>query len=116
MEEVQSDVAALHMQAAYRLAQHAKAPGERSPRSADGRRAGKTPAEERDLPSLGVSGEIRVRPEQRPESMADLKAALQGIFTRYGEGDGDAFRLAAACCPDRHEIELAQDDTTVGKE
>jgi DNA-binding transcriptional ArsR family regulator len=74
MEEVQSDVAALHGRAAQR---------------------------EADLPSLGVSGEIRVRPERRPEFMADLKAALQDLFTKYGGAEGDAFRLAVACYPER---------------
>jgi DNA-binding transcriptional ArsR family regulator len=79
MEEVQSDVAALHTQAAARVAQQT----------------------EPDLPSLGVSGEIRVRPDRRPEFMADLKAALEGLFTKYGGAEGDAFKLAVACYPDR---------------
>ncbi len=82
MEEVQSDVAALHTQAARRAAQ------DREP-----------DMDEPDLPSLGVSGEIRVRPDRRPEFMADLKAALQDLFTRYGGADGDAFKLAVACYP-----------------
>jgi DNA-binding transcriptional ArsR family regulator len=81
MEEVQSDVAALHIQAASRAAQPV--------------------AGEPDLPSLGVSGEIRVRPDRRPEFMADLKAALQDLFTKYGGAEGDAFKLAVACYPDR---------------
>lgn len=85
MEEVQSDVAALHTQAAHRAA---------------GRHA-----DEQDLPSLGVSGEIRVRPDRRPEFMADLKAALQDLFTRYGGAEGDAFKLAVACYPDRSHDE-----------
>jgi DNA-binding transcriptional ArsR family regulator len=97
MEEVQSDVAALHS----RAAQHAEAPHEQSPRRAAGRRAGEPDADEPDLPSLGVSGAIRVRPDRRPEFMADLKAALQDLFTRYGGAEGDAFRLAVACYPDR---------------
>jgi DNA-binding transcriptional ArsR family regulator len=84
MEEVQSDVAALHIQAAARAAQ----PTEPA-------------AGEPDLPSLGVSGEIRVRPDRRPEFMADLKAALQDLFTKYGGAEGDAFKLAVACYPDR---------------
>ena len=78
MEEVQSDVAALHTRAAGRREPH-----------------------EPDLPSLGVSGEIRVRPERRPEFMADLKAALKDLFTKYGGAEGDAFKLAVACYPDR---------------
>ncbi|MCU1681981.1 MAG: ArsR family transcriptional regulator [Amycolatopsis sp.] len=79
MEEVQSDVADLHTQAAHQAGQHSEA----------------------DLPSLGVSGEIRVRPDRRPEFMADLKTALQDLFTKYGGDEGDAFKLAVACYPDR---------------
>ncbi len=82
MEDVQSDVAVLHTRAARRT------------------------AGEPDLPSLGVSGEIRLRPEQRPQFMADLKTALQDLFTRYGGAEGDAFKLAVACYPDRpHDAE-----------
>lgn len=81
MEEVQSDVAALHVQAAQRAVEPEK--------------------QEPDLPSLGVSGAIRVRPDRRPEFMADLKSALQDLFTKYGGAEGDAFKLAVACYPDR---------------
>lgn len=84
MEEVQFDVAALHARA-VRVAQHR--------------------ADEPDLPSLGVSGEIRVRPDRRPEFMADLKTALQNLFTKYGGAEGDAFKLAVACYPDHHRDE-----------
>ncbi|MEJ2854391.1 MULTISPECIES: ArsR/SmtB family transcription factor [unclassified Saccharothrix] len=52
-----------------------------------------------ELPSLGVSGEIRVRPEQRREFFADLQSTLQDLFSRYGGAEGDAFRLAVACYP-----------------
>jgi hypothetical protein len=52
-----------------------------------------------ELPSLGVSGEIRVRPEQRQQFLADLQTALQDLFTRYGGAEGDAFKLAVACYP-----------------
>lgn len=52
-----------------------------------------------NLPSLGVSGEIRVRPERRDEFLADLRATLEDLFTRYGGSDGDAFKLAVACYP-----------------
>jgi DNA-binding transcriptional ArsR family regulator len=97
MEEVQSDVAALHS----RAASHAEAPHQRSPRRAARRRAGDLGADEPELPSLGVSGEIRVRPDRRPQFMADLKAALQDLFTRYGGAEGDSFKLAVACYPDR---------------
>jgi DNA-binding transcriptional ArsR family regulator len=103
MEEVQFDVAALHAQAARRAARH---------RETDHRAAQR--ADEPDLPSLGVSGEIRVRPDRRPEFMADLKAALQNLFTRYGGADGDAFKLAVACYPDRprDEDDRDEDDTS----
>ncbi|GGP84104.1 ArsR/SmtB family transcription factor [Saccharothrix coeruleofusca] len=53
-----------------------------------------------ELPSLGVSGEIRLRPEDRQRFFADLKATLQDLFTRYGGAEGDAFRLAVACYPE----------------
>jgi DNA-binding transcriptional ArsR family regulator len=52
-----------------------------------------------DLPSIGVSGEIRVRPEQHQEFLDDLKSVLQDLFARYGGAEGDAFRLAVACYP-----------------
>jgi DNA-binding transcriptional ArsR family regulator len=52
-----------------------------------------------ELPSVGVAGEIRVRPEQRQEFLADLRTVLQDLFTRYGGTEGDAFKLAVACYP-----------------
>jgi DNA-binding transcriptional ArsR family regulator len=52
-----------------------------------------------ELPSIGISGEIRVRPEQRQEFLDDLKSTLQNLFTRYGGAEGDAFKLAVACYP-----------------
>lgn len=52
-----------------------------------------------DLPSIGVSGDIRVRPEQREAFLAELRRTLQDLFTRYGGAEGDAFRLAVACYP-----------------
>jgi DNA-binding transcriptional ArsR family regulator len=52
-----------------------------------------------DLPSLGVAGEIRVAPERRAEFLDDLRDTLQGLFSRYGGADGDAFKLALACYP-----------------
>ena len=52
-----------------------------------------------DLPSIGVSGEIRVQPEQRQEFLDDLTTMLQDLFTRYGGAQGDAFKLAVACYP-----------------
>ena len=52
-----------------------------------------------DLPSIGVSGDIRVRPEQRTAFLNELQRTLQDLFTRYGGAEGDAFRLAVACYP-----------------
>jgi len=52
-----------------------------------------------ELPSVGVSGEIRVNPEDRQQFLDDLQSALQDLFTRYGGSEGDAFKLAVACYP-----------------
>ncbi len=52
-----------------------------------------------ELPSIGVSGEIRVPPAQREEFLADLKTTLRDLFTRYGGAEGDAFKLSVACYP-----------------
>ena len=58
-----------------------------------------------ELPSLGVSGEIRVLPEHRQEFLNDLQSVLQDLFTRYGGAEGDAFKLAVACYPKGQEKE-----------
>jgi DNA-binding transcriptional ArsR family regulator len=108
MEEVQSDVADLHGRAARRAARHAQAPQPQPSRRAGGRQAAEHEEEEGELPSLGISGEIRVRPDRRPEFMADLKAALQDLFTKYGGAEGDAFKLAVACYPDRPRDEAGR--------
>ena len=55
-----------------------------------------------DLPSIGVSGDIRVRPEQRAAFLDELQQLLRDLFTRYGGAEGDAFRLAVACYPKGH--------------
>jgi len=52
-----------------------------------------------DLPSIGVSGDIRIRPEHRTAFLDELQGTLQDLFTRYGGSEGDAFRLAVACYP-----------------
>jgi DNA-binding transcriptional ArsR family regulator len=52
-----------------------------------------------ELPSIGVSGEIRVPAARRQEFLDDLRSTLQDLFTRYGGPKGDAFRLAVACYP-----------------
>jgi hypothetical protein len=52
-----------------------------------------------ELPSVGVSGEIRVAAERRQEFLDDLHSVLEDLFTRYGGAEGDAFKLAVACYP-----------------
>jgi DNA-binding transcriptional ArsR family regulator len=52
-----------------------------------------------ELPSIGVSGAIRVPADKRQQFFADLQATLQDLFTRYGGSEGDAFKLAVACYP-----------------
>jgi DNA-binding transcriptional ArsR family regulator len=52
-----------------------------------------------ELPSIGVSGEIRVPPDRRREFFEDLRGTLQDLFSRYGGTEGDAFKLAVACYP-----------------
>jgi DNA-binding transcriptional ArsR family regulator len=58
-----------------------------------------------ELPSVGVSGEIRVLPEHRQEFLNDLQSVMQDLFTRYGGAEGDAFKLAVACYPKGQERE-----------
>lgn len=112
MEEVQSDVAALHAEAARRGARDSagKPAADESPHESPAAESVAEPADGPELPSLGVSGEIRVRPDRRPEFMADLKAALQDLFTKYGGAQGDAFKLAVACYPDRPHDQNDQND------
>ncbi|MGH3858555.1 helix-turn-helix domain-containing protein [Actinokineospora sp.] len=52
-----------------------------------------------ELPSIGVSGAIRVEPERRQEFLADLQNTVHDLFTRYGGAEGDAFKLVVACYP-----------------
>ena len=69
-----------------------------------------------DLPSIGVSGDIRVRPEQRTAFLDELQELLRDLFTRYGGSEGDAFRLALACYPNPHRrTELAPDLATTSE-
>jgi DNA-binding transcriptional ArsR family regulator len=56
-----------------------------------------------ELPSVGVSGEIRVPPDRRQEFFHDLQTTLQDLFSRYGGSEGDAFKLAVACYPKGEE-------------
>lgn len=52
-----------------------------------------------ELPSVGISGEIRIPAEQRQAFLTDLQSTLQDLFTRYGGAEGDPFKLAVACYP-----------------
>jgi DNA-binding transcriptional ArsR family regulator len=52
-----------------------------------------------ELPSIGISAEIRIPADRRPEFLSDLQRTLQELFTRYGGAEGDAFKLAVACYP-----------------
>lgn len=54
---------------------------------------------ERELPSIGISGEIRVPADRRQHFLDDLRIAMEELFTRYGGATGDAFRVAVACYP-----------------
>lgn len=66
-----------------------------------------------DLPSIGVSGDIRVRPEQRAAFLDELQHLLRDLFTRYGGAEGDAFRLALACYPNLpRQTDVAPDFAT----
>ncbi|MEH0844446.1 helix-turn-helix domain-containing protein [Micromonospora sp. CPCC 205711] len=56
-----------------------------------------------ELPSIGVSGEIRVPAERRQEFLHDLQSTLRDLFARYGGAEGDAFKLAVACYPKEND-------------
>jgi DNA-binding transcriptional ArsR family regulator len=52
-----------------------------------------------ELPSLGVTGQVRVTPDRRQQFLAELRTVLQDLFTRYDDAGGEAFALAMACYP-----------------
>ncbi|MDF5755921.1 helix-turn-helix domain-containing protein [Spongiactinospora sp. TRM90649] len=52
-----------------------------------------------DLPSLGISGEVCLAEERRPEFLADLGEAMRGLFEKYGGAEGSTFRVALVCYP-----------------
>ncbi|MEU6645360.1 helix-turn-helix domain-containing protein [Saccharomonospora sp. NPDC046836] len=58
---------------------------------------------EDDVPSLGVTGQIYLSPEQRPAFLTELQETLQDLFTRYGGSAGEPFKLAVTCYPIREE-------------
>ncbi|GAA1762977.1 helix-turn-helix domain-containing protein [Nonomuraea sp. AD125B] len=63
-----------------------------------------------ELPSVGLSGEIHLRTEQRQQFLTDLQTMLQDLFTRYGGAEGDAFKLAVACYPKTDDRRGDDDD------
>jgi hypothetical protein len=46
-----------------------------------------------------MSGQVRLRPERRPEFMAELRDAIQSLPTKYGGADSEPLRIAFACYP-----------------
>lgn len=58
-----------------------------------------------ELPTLGISGEIRLPAVRRQAFLDDLRSTLEDLFTRHGGAEGDAFRLAVACYPKGNEDE-----------
>jgi DNA-binding transcriptional ArsR family regulator len=64
-----------------------------------------------ERPSLGMSGEVMLQPERRHEFLEDLRAAVEGLLTKYGGAEGaesggvvpprqgQSFRIAFACYP-----------------
>jgi DNA-binding transcriptional ArsR family regulator len=52
-----------------------------------------------ERPSLGMSGQVRLAPERRPEFLAELRDAVQSVLTKYGGAEGEPFRIAFACYP-----------------
>jgi DNA-binding transcriptional ArsR family regulator len=52
-----------------------------------------------ELPTLGVSGRIRLPAGRRAEFFDELRGTLRDLFARYGGRGGDDFQLAIACYP-----------------
>jgi DNA-binding transcriptional ArsR family regulator len=52
-----------------------------------------------DRPSLGLSGQVMLRPEDRQRFLTELRAVLENLLSRYGGSDGIPFRIAFACYP-----------------
>jgi DNA-binding transcriptional ArsR family regulator len=50
-------------------------------------------------PTLGISGEVRLRGDQGAAFVSDLQEAFQGVLDRYSGTEGTPFRLALACYP-----------------
>jgi hypothetical protein len=54
---------------------------------------------EAEVPSLGLTGEVRLPPERRAAFLHDLQATFEALLTRHGAGAGEPFALALACYP-----------------
>jgi DNA-binding transcriptional ArsR family regulator len=52
------------------------------------------------LPSFGIAGDIRLKAEDGAAFVSELQRAFGEVLTRYGGGEGHAFRLSLACYPD----------------
>jgi len=52
-----------------------------------------------EVPSLGLTGEVRLAPERREAFMRDLQATFEALLARHGGGQGEPFALALACYP-----------------
>jgi hypothetical protein len=62
-------------------------------------------ADDREVPTIGVAGEIRVPRAGRQAFLDDLRTTLQELVARHGGPEGDVVKLAVACYPKetRHE-------------
>jgi uncharacterized protein YndB with AHSA1/START domain/DNA-binding transcriptional ArsR family regulator len=56
-------------------------------------------ATEQAAQSLGLTAEVRVRLDHRDAFLQELRSTFEDLLSRYGEGDGEAFRIALACYP-----------------
>jgi predicted ArsR family transcriptional regulator len=54
---------------------------------------------EAEVPSLAISGEVRLRPDDREAFRRDLQAALEKVLTKHGGAAGSPFKIAFACYP-----------------
>jgi DNA-binding transcriptional ArsR family regulator len=54
---------------------------------------------ETEVPSLGLSAEVRITPERREAFLCELRTTFEDLLTRYGGRDGESFRVALTCYP-----------------
>ena len=53
-----------------------------------------------DTSTLGITGVVKLLPEQRQEFLSDLRSTLEKLLIRYSHTNGEALRIAAACYPE----------------